>query len=69
MFHDPTPMSQTLCRDTGALTATNPEHCLDRFRLIRPVEAYHQGWDGTVTLPNVRQQPAYRRGRRNDPGA
>ena len=28
---------------TIALIATEPEHCLDCFRLIRPGETYHQG--------------------------
>jgi hypothetical protein len=34
-----------------ALIATEPEHCLDCFRLIRPGETYHQGEDDTVLCP------------------
>jgi hypothetical protein len=45
-------MTQTPDSDTLALIATNPEHCLDCFRLIRPGETYHQGKDGTVLCPS-----------------
>jgi hypothetical protein len=45
-------MTQTLDRDVPALRATDPEHCLDCLRLIRPGETYHLGKDGTVLCPN-----------------
>jgi hypothetical protein len=31
-------MTQTPASSTIALIATDPEHCLDRFRLVRPGE-------------------------------
>ena len=46
------PMTRALSRDTNALIATDPEHCLDCFRLIRPGETYYQGKDDTVLCPN-----------------
>jgi hypothetical protein len=36
-----------------AFTATQPEHCLDCFRLIRSGETYYQSEDGTVLYPSV----------------
>jgi hypothetical protein len=45
-------VTQNLPGDILAPTATDPEHCLDCFRLIRPGEFYHQGKDGTVLCPN-----------------
>jgi hypothetical protein len=44
-------MTQDLASDTLALIATEPEHCIDCFRLIRPGETYHQGKDNTVLCP------------------
>jgi hypothetical protein len=44
-------MTEDLLRDTLALVATQPEHCVDCFRLIRPGETYHQGKDNTVLCP------------------
>ena len=38
--------------DTLALIATEPEHCIDCFRLICPGETYHLGKDGTILCPN-----------------
>jgi hypothetical protein len=45
-------MTQISAGDIPALIATNPEHCLDCFRLIRQGETYHQGKDDTVPCPN-----------------
>ena len=45
-------MTQVAASHTIALTATQPEHCLDCFRLIRPGETYHLGRDDTVLCPN-----------------
>ena len=45
-------MTQTPVVGIHPLTATDPEHCLDCFRLVRPGETYHLGKDGTVLCPN-----------------
>jgi hypothetical protein len=44
-------MTQDLASDALALIATDPEHCLECFRLIHPGETYHQGKDNTVLCP------------------
>jgi len=46
-----TAITQTPAADTIALVASEPEHCLDCFRMIRPGETYHLGKNGTVLCP------------------
>ena len=44
-------MTQPLSHDTIALIATEPEHCLDCFRLVRPGGTFYRGEGGTVLCP------------------
>ena len=45
-------MAESPAHAVPARTATERDHCLDCFRLIRPGETYHLGNDDTVLCPN-----------------
>jgi hypothetical protein len=44
-------MPQAVSGESTALIVTDPEHCLDCSRLIRPGETYYLGQDDTVLCP------------------